>query len=83
MDKGNAKMQEYEDDQLDGNELTHSFDNEFGAFDVPIMRTPGVEKALPTARVHDVTPHEKYYGKKPDHSHVRILGSNAYVHIPK
>ena len=49
MDKGNAKMQEYEDDQLDGNELTHSFDNEFGAFDVPIMRTPGVKKALPTA----------------------------------
>ena len=27
-------------------------------------------------------PHEKYYGKKPDVSHVRIFGSIAYVHVP-
>ena len=32
--------------------------------------------------VHEVTPHEKYYRKKPDLSHVRIFGSIAYVHIP-
>ena len=32
--------------------------------------------------MHEVTPHEKYYGKKPDLSHVRIFGSIAYVHIP-
>ena len=32
--------------------------------------------------VHDVTPHEKYYEKKPDLFHVRIFNSLAYVHIP-
>ena len=82
MDKGKAKLPEYEDDQYVAKKLTHSLDNEFGAFDVPIMRTLGVKKALPTASVHYVTPHGKYYGKKPDLSHVRIFGSNAYMHIP-
>ena len=32
--------------------------------------------------VHEVTPYETFYGKKPDPSHVRIFGSIAYVHIP-
>ena len=32
--------------------------------------------------VHDVTPHEKFFGRKPNLSHVRIFGSIAYVHIP-
>ena len=82
MAKAKAKMLEYEDDQSDGNELTRSLDNEFGAFDVTIMRTHVVKKALPTASVHYVTPHGKYYGKKPDLSHLRIFGSNAYMHIP-
>ena len=49
MDKGNAKMSEYEDDHSDGNESTHSLDNEFGAFDVPLMRTLVVKKALTSA----------------------------------
>ena len=35
-----------------------------------------------TSGVHDVTPHEKFFGKKPDLSHVRVFGSIAYVHIP-
>ena len=35
-----------------------------------------------TSGVHEVTPHEKYYGNKLDLSHVRIFGSIAYVHIP-
>ena len=35
-----------------------------------------------TSRVHDVTPHKKFYGKKPDLSHVRIFGSIAFAHIP-
>ena len=39
MDKGKAKMTEYEDDQFNGNESTHSLNNEFGDFDVPIMKT--------------------------------------------
>ena len=39
MDKGKAKMSEYEDDD---NESTHSLDSEFGGFDVPI----GAKKAL-------------------------------------
>ena len=46
MDKGKAKMSEYEDDPTEDNKSTHSLDNEFGAFDVPLMRTPGVRKAI-------------------------------------
>ena len=45
MDKGKAKMLEYEEDQPDDNESTHSFGNKFGAFDVPITRTPGVKES--------------------------------------
>ena len=37
MDKGKAKMAEYEDDRFDDNESTHSLDSEFGGFDVPIV----------------------------------------------
>ena len=37
MDKGKPKMSEYDDHQSDDNELTHSLDCEFDAFDVPIM----------------------------------------------
>ena len=32
-----------------------------------------------TSGVHEVTPHERYYGKKPDLLHTRIFGSIAYV----
>ena len=32
--------------------------------------------------MHEVTPHEKYFGKKPDLSHTRIFGAVAYVRIP-
>ena len=35
-----------------------------------------------TSGVHEVTPHKKYFGKKPDLSHTRIFGTIAYVHIP-
>ena len=42
MGKGKAKMPDYEDNQFNDNESTHSLDN----FDLPIMRTPGVKKAI-------------------------------------
>ena len=34
-----------------------------------------------TSGVHNVTPHEKYYGRKMDLSHLRIFGTIAYMHI--
>ena len=34
---------------LNGNESTHSLDSEFAAFDVPLMMTRGVQKAIATA----------------------------------
>ena len=41
MEKGKAKMPEYEYDCFDGSESTHSVDSEFGGFDVPIgVRKP-------------------------------------------
>ena len=46
MDKGNAKLLEYEDDKSNDNESTHSLYNEFGAFDVALMRIAGVHKAI-------------------------------------
>ena len=49
MDKGKEKMSEYEDDPFNNNESTYSLDNEFGAFDVPLMRIPDLEKAIAMA----------------------------------
>ena len=39
-------MTECEDNQSNDNELANSLDSECGGFDVPIMRTPRVKKAL-------------------------------------
>ena len=36
----------------------------------------------PTAAVHGMTPEEKYTGRKPDISHLKVFGCIAYVHIP-
>src|SRR5271155_870506 len=36
----------------------------------------------PTSAV-STTPYELWYGVKPDLSHLRIIGSTAYIHIPK
>ena len=43
-------MPEYEDDQFNEKELAHSLVNELGDFDVHIMRTPSVQKAIATAK---------------------------------
>ena len=36
----------------------------------------------PTAVIHGMTPEEKFTGKKPDLSHLKVFGCLAYVHIP-
>ena len=36
----------------------------------------------PTAAIHGMTPEEKFTGKKPDLSHLKVFGCLAYVHIP-
>jgi transposase InsO family protein len=36
----------------------------------------------PTAAVHGMTPEEKFTGKKPDVSHLRVFGCIVYVHVP-
>ena len=36
----------------------------------------------PTAAIHGTTPEEKFTGKKPDLSHLKVFGCLAYVHIP-
>ena len=35
-----------------------------------------------TEGVHDSTPHEKYFGTKPDLSHLKVFGSISFVHVP-
>ena len=34
-----------------------------------------------TLGLHELTPYEKFFGKKPDLSHVQIFNSIAYVHV--
>lgn len=41
-----------------------------------------LQNVLPS-RVVDVTPHEIWYGRKPDMKHLRVFGAEAYVHVPK
>ena len=36
----------------------------------------------PTAAIHGMTLEEKFTGKKPDLSHLKVFGCLAYVHIP-
>ena len=36
----------------------------------------------PTAAVHNVTPEERYSGKKPDLSHLKVFVCICYVHVP-
>ncbi len=36
----------------------------------------------PTMVVHGMTPEEKFTGKKPDVSHLRVFGCITYVHVP-
>ncbi|MCO5589071.1 hypothetical protein L7F22_043036 [Adiantum nelumboides] len=36
----------------------------------------------PTVVVHDMTPEEKFIGKKPDVLHFKVFGCTAYVHVP-
>ena len=36
-----------------------------------------------TSSVKDRTPYEVVFGKKPNLSHVRVFGCDAYVHVPK
>jgi hypothetical protein len=36
----------------------------------------------PTATVHGMTPAEKFKGKKPDVSHLKVFGYITYVHVP-
>ena len=57
MDKGKANMPKYEDDPSDDNESTQSLDIKLGAFDVPLMRTHGVQKAIATTneKLHRTT----------------------------
>ncbi len=36
---------------------------------------------IPTTIVHGMTPKEKFTGKKPNVSHLRVFGCIAYVHV--
>ena len=37
----------------------------------------------PSSALDDKTPHEVWSGKKPYVTHMRVFGSDAYVHAPK
>ncbi|MCO5559755.1 hypothetical protein L7F22_013357 [Adiantum nelumboides] len=37
---------------------------------------------IPTAVVHNVTPEETFFDKKPDLGHLKVFGCIAYLHVP-
>ena len=41
-----------------------------------------VKRLLPSSR-NAITPHEIVTGKKPDHTHLRVFGCDAYTHRPR
>jgi hypothetical protein len=47
-----------------------------------VATTIYIMNKTPTAIVHGVTPKEKYSGRKPDLSHLKVFGCIAYVHVP-
>ena len=59
MGKGKTEMPEYEDKQYEGNKSSDSLDSEFGAFDVPIMRTVQWRKLLPQQMKNFFAPPKK------------------------
>jgi hypothetical protein len=47
-----------------------------------VATTVYIMNRTPTAVVHGMTPEEKFIGKKPNVSHLRVFGCIAYVHVP-
>jgi len=41
-----------------------------------------VRNRLPHASIAGKTPHEAFFGTKPDISHLRVFGSNVFAHNP-
>ena len=56
--------------------MPHSFWTEAVSIAVYIMNK------TPTTAIHDVTLEERFTGKKPDLSHLKVFGCIAYVHVP-
>ena len=56
--------------------MPHSFWAEVVSTAVYIMNKTS------TVAIHDVTPEERFTGKKPDLSHLKVFGCIAYVHVP-
>lgn len=42
-----------------------------------------IRNLSPTSALDSQTPHEAWFGKRPDISHLRIFGEIAYSHVPK
>ena len=68
MDKGKAKMAEYEDDRFDDDASTHSLDSELGGFDVPSK----AKKAL-------ISTNEKLRRSTREKNPVSRFGYNDYM----
>jgi len=47
-----------------------------------VVTTVYIMNRTPTAAVHGMTLEEKFKGKKPDVSHLRVFDCIAYVHVP-
>jgi hypothetical protein len=47
-----------------------------------VATTVYIMNRTPTAAMHGMTPEEKYSGRKPNLSHLKVFGCIAYVHVP-
>ncbi len=61
---------------MDDKSMPHHYWAEAVATAVYIMNR------TPTSTMHGMTPEEKYSGRKPDLSHLKVFGCIAYVHVP-
>ena len=48
-----------------------------------VMTAVYLRNRLPTRALNDVTPYEAWRGEKPDLSHLRVWGCQAFIHVPR
>lgn len=41
-----------------------------------------IQNRPPTSALKNETPYQRWYGKKPDVSHMKVFGCVAYAHVP-
>ena len=73
----NRTIQESARSMLHDAELPYTF------WRAAVATTVILRNRSPIVSVENVTPYERFYGRKPDVSHLKVFGCHTYMHIPK